>query len=134
MVKIKLRSIFAVIVLLTSCQSNEISFDVKNQILVSCSSKKFDRFSVVNENNLDVYEFRFSASSFFAPDKFNINKITKEFEIKKNMIMISVGDFKLSPLSRYTIRRTGGDASGYKIRIWTDSLGFVVKTTKPICN
>ena len=63
----------------------------------------------------------------------SISEIPKTYKITKGGIKINKSEYRLSSNSVYLIEKFGGGKPPFYIRIWTDSLGKVVKTTHPKC-
>lgn len=64
-----------------------------------------------------------------------VNSVSNQYSIYQGWQkrVINNSSFKLTPFSHYKIERVQGDASSYKIEIWTDETGRVVRSSKEKC-
>lgn len=125
-------------IILTSCfESNEIHFDVNEKSVKSCNQKGLRQLYIKNDSTADIFYFLYCDSNHNDfPKVIYFDSISEEYCIYKgwNNRKINNTSFKLMPLSQYTIERVQGDASAYKIKVWTDKNGRVNKTSKENCN
>jgi hypothetical protein len=125
----------AVILLFSSCFSNSIYFDTEDQAIKSCNPTGMRRIYIENESKNDYYSIVWSDTTHSTPDFITLKRIQSGFTVYVvgEFRQIPRSDFKLLPSTEYTIRKSGGDASSYEIKIWTDSKGYVIGTDQPQC-
>lgn len=123
--------------ILQSCLSNEIYFNLKTQEIYSCNFRKLRGldFTLIDENVMGGgYLFLWQDSTKNAPTKFSLRDIPNEYKISPDGVsQITPYKFKLRSNSKYKINRFGGDASSYSIIIITNSEGKVIKTDHNQC-
>ena len=124
-----------VMLTISSCWSNAINYDVKSQMIMSCSPKGMEHIDIKNDSLNDYYSIVWTDVTKNAPRYIDLKNIQKGFSIYKgwNDEPISVSDFKLHFLTKYTIAKPGGDAATYLIQVWTDSNGWICRTSQPNC-
>jgi len=131
-------SIFVLSLLLTSCfESNEIYFELTKNSVMSCNRKGIRQLYITNDSTIETFSFFYSDSaSEDAPKIIKIDSISEGYCISKGWKKLNINrsKFKLNALSQYTIERVQGDASAYKIKVWTDEYGKITKTSKGSCN
>lgn len=121
---------------LSSCyQSNAIYFDIKEQSIKSCNQKGLRRLYIKNDSIAEVYSLVWNDTMNTAPQIIKLISIDTSYRIYEgwNNKNISNNSFKLKPFSRYIIERVQGDASAYKIKVWTDETGNINKTDQEFC-
>lgn len=120
------------IFLLSSCQSTDIYFDIKNQSIVSCNERPLKRIMIecdsLNLKDKDCFfDLFIKNKNLKVPSKININEIISIYNLKDV-------DRIFYPNSCYRITFVGGGDDGYTdLKIWTDKNGKVYKTNKPSC-
>lgn len=116
----------------TSCEGNEMSFNLKKQIINSCNSKGIRNLYIRNDSIADFYTIRCSKSTE-APKSIKLNNINKNYKIYKGWSSTSINltEFKLLPNSHYIIERSQGDASSFKIFVTTNANGKIIKVSTP---
>lgn len=124
------------IFLFSSCYSNAIYFDIENQSIKSCNIKGIRQIYIESDSSNEMYLISWTDSTLRAPRDVKLKNIQSGYSVYKNWNneIISNIKFKLSALSAYSIERVQDDASGYKIKVWTDWLGNVNKTSQPLCS
>ncbi|SHF75065.1 hypothetical protein [Flavobacterium defluvii] len=120
------------IFLLSSCQSTDIYFDIKNQSIVSCNGRPLKRILIecdsLNLKDKDCYYDLFVKNkNIKIPSALNINEIINLYDLK-NVTQIFYSN------SCYKITFVGGGDDGYTdLKIWTNNKGQVYKTNKSTC-
>ncbi len=133
--KVKILLSSAIILLFTSCFSNTIYFDLKDQAIKSCNPTGIKRIYIENKSLNDYYSIGWTDTTSRAPGFINLESVQNGFTISvvgENK-QIPQSDFKLRPSTQYTITKSGGDASSYEIKVWTDRTGYVRGTSQPEC-
>jgi hypothetical protein len=125
---------FIFVALLCSCTTNEISFDINKQQVVSCNSKTLYNLTVDDKAGSDIFWLEWEDSSH-APLTINLARIPEGYQISKGgeNVPISNRYITLKGSSSYIITRSGGDAGDFEIEIITDEKGKVFKTSHPDC-
>ena len=114
--------------------SNAIYFDIKEQAIKSCNSNGIRNLSIKLDSSETGYSIKWSDKDKDAPTIINLSSIDNNYYISKGYLeTIDNKKFKLAPLSKYTIERAQGDAGGYRIDVWTDEYGKVVKADPASC-
>ena len=119
----------------SSCQSNAIYFDIKEQAIKSCNQKGIFRIYIKNDFLAETYSLVWGDTTISAPKEIELFNPNNEYKIYKgwNNLPISIKDFKLKASSSYTIERVQGDASAYKVQVWTDKAGNINKALPESC-
>lgn len=129
--------LFVISILFSSCfLSNEICFNVDNQSIISCNQKGLSNLYIEDSTTSNMYHLLFNDTlNNNVPKVIYIDSISKLYSIYQGWQekYIKNQSFKLAPLSKYVIERAQGDASTYKIEVWTDKNGKVVKSSKRNC-
>lgn len=127
------------IFLFFSCKRthHEFYFDVKEQKVISCDNVPIYSLSINNDSikaNGFLYEggiiLDWEGDRHSTPLNFSFNKIPNEYHYFEGK---SATSFKFKPNCKYTLEKSGGGSPSFKIRVWTDSIGKVYKTTHSIC-
>jgi hypothetical protein len=126
-------------ILLSSCKTtdHEFYFDINKQSIKSCDNERIVKLLIQNDS-IKPDGFLYEGGKFLiwkgnpslAPDEFSFININKDFHYFEGK---SAKDFKFKSNCKYTIEKSGGGNPSFKIRILTDSLGKVSKTTHPTC-
>jgi hypothetical protein len=126
------------LVFFISCfHGNEIYYDIKEQSIKSCNQKGIMNLYIENLKTSDMYKFEFNDTmKNQIPNVVYVDSISNQYTIYKGWQkkITENSKFKLTPLSQYTIERVQGDASSYKIEVWTDSNGRVIRSSKEKCS
>jgi len=125
-----------ILIVLISCNSNAIYFDIETQSLQSCNSKGIKRIYVEDESSTETYLISWTDTVSTAPDNIKLKNIQCGYNIYKGWKdeQINAYNFKLLPSKAYVIKRVQGDASSFKIKIWTDNSGNISKTSHSSCS
>lgn len=116
------------LLLLTSCQSTDIYFDVQKQSIVSCNDRTLRRIMIeCDSTNSKENDCIIDLYSKYASTAVRINSINKIYKYTKKQIFYPNSCYKI-------IHIGGGDDGSSELRIWLDSTGKVYKTNKPNCN
>lgn len=130
-------TLLLVAVFITSCfDSNKIYFEIQDQSIKSCNKKGIKNLYIQNSATPDMYYLVFNDTiKRDVPKVIYIDSISNLYSIYQGWQKKPVNNnsFRLAPLSQYKIERVQGDASAYKIEIWTDKNGKVIKTSKENC-
>jgi len=114
-------------VLLSSCASNVVYFDIKKNKLWA-NSKRISSFTIESDSLHESFSVYWSGVYNKAPYSITFDDPHGSYSIEKNRkLLLNNKDFKLNPLSKYTISRHGGDAAPFYLNIWTDSIGRVIR-------
>lgn len=126
-------------ILLSSCKTtdHEFYFDIKQQSIKSCDNKGIFNLMIKNDS-IKPDGFLYEGGKFLVwkgnlslvPEEFSFININKDFHYFEGK---SARDFKFKSNCKYTIEKSGGGNPSFKIRIWTDSMGKVYKTSHPSC-
>lgn len=120
------------VILFSSCQNHKMYFDIEKQELISCNKSPFTYLGIEDEN--DAYSLIWEDTIKDVPCILNFNKLLpKEYEVKKNGLKI-IKSFKLEPNMEYTLVKSGYGKMTHMIKVWTNSIGKVYKTTHPNCD
>lgn len=117
---------------LHSCyQSNAISFEINEQSIKSSNNKGIEHLYIKNDSASETYSILWTNEIKNAPKNVTLSFRDTSYKIFKgwNNKQILNTDFKLNPHSKYIIERVQGDASAYKIQVWTDENGNVFKVS-----
>lgn len=133
--KIKYYLFFLILIGFSSCQSNAIYFDINEQAIKSCNQKGIYRIYIKNDSLAETYSLVWSDTTISAPKKIELFNPNNAYKIYKgwNNLPISIKDFKLKVSSSYTFERVQGDASAYKVQVWTNNVGNVSKAVPESC-
>jgi len=119
--------------ILTSCFSNEIYFDLKNQTICSCNKQRIDCLYIEGSNSTNFYHWT------LRPDKKGVNRLSIQTG-NSNYVIENMWDedvsenFRLQPNTEYNItNNTFGDAAGGHVIIRTNNKGIVVYADKTCC-
>ena len=118
-----------------SCESNAISFDIRNQEVKSCDGKRISRLSIENDSIFERFNIFCFDSIKTIPTSINLIKLPDGYFVQNyvNNLHAPSRQLILSASSSYTITMSGGDVGSYKIRIWTDTSRLIYKTSTPFC-
>ena len=127
---------FTIAIVFSSCYSNAIYFDIENRSIKSCNSKEINHIYINNDTSDEMYSIVWVDTILMAPKTIELKNIQTGYKIYAgwNNKQILSRDLKLSALAVYTIERVQGDASGYKIKVWTDKQGNIIKTSHSNCS
>jgi len=122
-------------------QDHELSFDIQRQVLSSCNSNPIDRLSIENDsiksNNFAVEAglliYWNGDTNVKIPNELNLSNIPSGYIIRQGGRDYKGRKYIFKPNSSYTIEKYGSGRAGFYLRVWTDSLGRVFKTTHPKC-
>lgn len=125
----------AILLLLTSCYSNSIYFDLETQSVVRCNGT-IKRLYLKSKDDKDDFLFE------VCPDKkgsqsFSLKELNKNYSIQviRNGAHLDLQHFKLRPEMEYEIENlSNGDAAGGGLSIRTDKNGLVVYADKTSCD
>jgi len=135
-----MRKIFAIYLFTFICvscfYSNEFYFDIDNQLVKSCNSKGLQRLYLNSNTPYEKFLIVWEDSTRASPPELNFKNINSGYKIYKGWeeYKISNDSFRLIPMTSYTLKRIQGDASGYSLNFWIDSVGKVSKTTRGSCD
>lgn len=122
-------------------REHKLAFNTQKQILYSCDSSSIRNLSIKNES-ITKDGFPVEGGILITWEgkegdkivkEISISEIPKTYKITKGGIKINKSEYRLSSNSVYLIEKSGGGKPSFYIRIWTDSLGKVFKTTHPKC-
>lgn len=125
------------IVFLQSCfQSNSIYFNVELQEIKSCNNKGIKRIYIASDSTNENYRIEWKNDNQTPPTVIKLIPLTTGYIITSSWknIQITPSKFKLNSNRKYTIERTQGDATPYKIEVFTNEEGNIYKTNKNQCN
>lgn len=121
--------------------SHELSFDLQKQVIVNCNNNQLNNLSIENdsinkkgfpvEGGLLIYWN--GSAGVRTPNELNLSNIPSEYEVSQGGRVYKGKKYFFKPKSSYTIKKFGGGRSSFYLRVWTDSLGRVYKTTHPKC-
>lgn len=121
------------ILLLTSCRSTDIFFDINEQAIISCDNNSINNLIIETDSsktNFDEiicrHDLFWKDSSTKAPSKIYLIDIYKVYSVKNKIFLL--------PKGYYKITNDGSGDEGYsEIKIWVDNQGKVYKTDKSSC-
>ncbi len=115
------------ILLFSSCDGNQIHFDLKSQTINSSNSKSIRVLVIENVGFHKRYRLEWKNKLIKPLQSIYVHKIDTNYRMTYGYkdSLIENNDFKLLPNSKYRISRSGGDASSYRIIIKTNSKGKV---------
>lgn len=122
-------------------QDHELSFDIQKQVILNCNSNPIDNLTIKNDsiksNNFAVEAglliYWSGEISVRIPNELDLSNIPSGYIIRQGGRSYEGNKYVFKPNSSYTIKKFGGGRSEFYLRVWTDSLGKVVKTTHPKC-
>lgn len=122
-------------------QDHELSFDIQKQVILNCNSNPIDNLTITNDsiksNNFGVEAglliYWNGDTNVKIPNELNFSNIPSGYIIRQGGRDYKGRKYIFKPNSSYTIEKFGGGRSEFYLRVWTDSLGKVVKTTHPKC-
>jgi hypothetical protein len=117
--------ILAIIVLQSSCQSNEFYIDFDKQLICSSNSKGILNLDI--ENDSSFFHLRWSNPTITAPLQLSISPLTKEYTVTSNFSDSIFNTIKLQKNHIYLIKRSQGDAGSFSIKVRTDENGYFSK-------
>ena len=136
----KRNNLFLIICVLvfSSCRvENPFYFDINTQTIYSCDKKVFYSINIDNDSikpDGHLYEggviLIWNDTISPPPSKINIDSIPDKYNIYRAGC-ISHKRFKLNPNSTYTLSKRGLGGVNYRIKIWTNFEGRVIKTSNP---
>src|SRR6476469_8014524 len=102
---------FTILILLSACSSNAISFDVEKQSIVSCNSKGIRTLYIEGKSTNESYTISWVDTLANAPTAIKLGDVEDGYVIEKGWKSEKVlkREFKLSPSSSYIIQRAQGD-------------------------
>jgi len=121
--------------LLHSCfQSNSISICIETQEIKSCNSKGINRIYITNDSTDESYRIEWEKKEN-APTTLNLNAIPNGYFITTgwNKTKLKSTKISLKANTKYTLERSQGDASSYKIKIYTNEQGVINNSDKTNC-
>lgn len=118
----------------TSCFSNEMYLDVPTQEIRSCNPKGIRHMQIENDSTAEVaFTFEWTQEKN-APATIRLSSVDQGYFVTdERMYRVDNKAVKLKPLTRYTLERFGGDAGSYRMSVWTDKGGKVVKADPETC-
>lgn len=131
-INIKHVAALAVLSLLASCTaSNAISYDVANQEIKSCHNRIIKNVTITNDSNLNESYLIMWNDKTTAPEPgaLKLYPLSEGYTVYYE----DTTQLALQPDATYTIRRSGGDRSDYKIKVYTDKNGLIYKTDQADC-
>lgn len=120
---------------------HELSFDLQRQIILNCNGNPIKNLTIKNDsiksNNFAVEAglliYWEGETSVRIPNELDLSNIPSEYEVSQGGRVYKGKKYFFKPKSSYTIKKFGGGISSFYLRVWTDSLGKVYKTTHPKC-
>lgn len=120
---------------------HELSFDVQRQVIISCNNNPIKKLSMENDSikkngfplEGGLLIFWEGETSVRVPNELDLSNIPSGYVITKGGRDYKGRKYFFKPNSSYLIEKFGGGISEFYIRVWTDSLGRVYKTTHPNC-
>ena len=127
-------TLFTVTLLLTSCYSNEIYFDMEKQSVVRCEDV-IKQLYISSKDGKDCLCFTVSpgkkGSKVFSLKELNTNYT---IDVLNSSVPLDFLHFKLRPETEYEIiNHSNGDAAEGNLLIRTDKNGAVIYANKPSC-
>ncbi|AND64192.1 hypothetical protein B0A78_11495 [Flavobacterium columnare NBRC 100251 = ATCC 23463] len=133
----------SLVFLLISCNSDtvhQIYFDVEKQVLYSCNESPLKNISIesdsiskegfpINESMMLVW----NNNQKSPPLEISFKKIPVYYTYTKGGIKRNIKYFNLKPNCSYFIEKWGGGKKSFIVKIWTDSLRNIYKTTHKDC-
>jgi hypothetical protein len=124
---------FAISIAFSGCLSNEIHFDMQEQAIRSCNSNGLNHLRIEKDATEEGFSLQWMQQER-APTVIRLSSIDPGYYISSGYAYtIDNGSFGLQPQSMYTIEKSGGDAGAYRITVWTDQNGKVIKTDRENC-
>lgn len=116
------------LLLLTSCRSTDIYFDVQKQSIVSCNDRTLRRIIIeCDSTNSQENDCIIDLYSKYASASVRIDSISKIYNYTKKQIFYPNHCYKITHIG-------SGDEGSSELRIWLDKTGKGYKTNKPNCN
>ena len=129
------------IVVFSSCRvENPFYFDINTQTICSCGKKVFYNIDIVNDSiKPDGCQYEGGILLVWndtinpPPNNINIDSIPDKYDIYEGGYN-SHKKFRLKPNSTYTLSDNGLGGVEFRIKVWTNSNGRVIKTTQLNCD
>lgn len=131
------------ILFFASCirQNHLLYFDIEDQTFCSCNSISITNLSIKNDSITNTgFPVEGGVLISFSGDSnekiancIKLNNIPNNYKVFIGGKYLNQHDYKLKPNSSYTVEKYGSGTTSFLLRIWTDSLGRVFKTTHPNC-
>ena len=120
---------------------HELSFDIKKQVIVSCNNNQLNKLSIENDSikkngfplEGGLLIFGNGTAGVRAPNELDLSNIPSEYVVRQGGRNYKGHKYFFKPNCSYMIEKFGGGRSSFYLRVWTDSLGRVYKTTHPKC-
>lgn len=130
-------------VLVFSCKKtkHELSYNVKEQVFYSCNRSPLRNLRISNDS-IKKDGFLFEGAWLLSWNGKEGNDILSELKLQNlpNNYTLTKGGLrvdskicKLKPNCSYLVEKFGGGQPSFFIRIWTNSISNVYKTTHPKC-
>ncbi|KAA5535579.1 hypothetical protein [Paenimyroides baculatum] len=122
-------------------QDHELSFNIQRQVFLTCNSNPIKNLTIKNDsiksNNFAVEAglliYWNGETSVRIPNELDLSNIPSGYIIRQGGRNYEGNKYFFKPNSSYTIKKFGGGKAGFYLRVWTDSLGKVFKTTHSKC-
>jgi hypothetical protein len=122
------------IVMLTSCYDNSIYFNLENQSIKTCNGRELVVFYLKKKDDPFLYFYNLKLDKV-GTNEFSLKEINRNYILEYKGKSVDVGDFKLSPNSKYEIvNHSSRDATDASIQIETDSCGNVIFSNVTSCH
>lgn len=130
-------------VVLLGCKrpDHELSFDIQKQVIVNCNNNQLNKLSIENdsinkkgfpvEKGLLIYWN--GTAGVRTPKELDLSNIPSGYRVMRGANDYEGYKYIFKPNSSYLIEKFGGGQTAFYLRVWTDSLGRVYKTTHPNC-
>lgn len=120
---------------------HELSFDLQRQIILNCNGNPINNLTIDNDSikkngfplEGGLLIFWNGTAGVRTPNELDLSNMPSEYEVSKGGRVYKGHKYFFKPNCSYTIKKFGGGISEFIIRVWTDSLGKVYKTTHPKC-
>lgn len=125
-----------IIIVFPSCfKSNEIYFDIGDQSIKSCNSQGLYKLDIQNDSLNEFYSIIWKDSTKDSPKILKITNIDAGYKIFKGWERnpIPNSNFHLKKYSSYAIEKSQGDATPFKVKLFTDENGYVIRSDPNKC-
>lgn len=120
---------------------HELSFDLQRQVIISCNSNPINNLTIKNDSikkngfplEGGLLIFWEGSTSVRIPNELDLSNIPLEYVVRQGGREYKGHKYFFKPNCSYMIKKFGGGISEFIIRVWTDSLGRVYKTTHSKC-
>lgn len=129
--------LFFILLSFVSCSDNN-SFYIENQSVISCKNKGIYNLSITSLDTDISFNINWSDSLHQAPSIIDLNNVDNGYKITKyykwQSKIITNKNFKLMPSKKIIIKRYQGDVVSVEIEVLTNKDGNIISVSQNDCN